>query len=373
MKLCLVTHRVIPGDGQGRVNYEIVGEAIRRGHEVTLLASAIAPDLVQHNQINWIPIFVQGWPTELLRNLIFSWKSTLWLRQHHAEFDVIKVNGAITHFPGDVNAVHFIHSAWARSRVHTIRVHRNLYSLYQWIYTALNAAWEKHAFRRAKVIVAVSKKIKEELVAIGVPPQKIKVIFNGVDIEEFHPKKVERINFGLPEKVPLAFFAGDIRTPRKNLDTVLHALVQVQELHLAVAGSTKDSPYPQLAGELDIDERVHFLGYRQDIPQLMQAVDFFVFPSRYEAFTLVLLEAMASELPVITAMTSGGAEVVTPDSGIILSNPDDVKALVEALQTLTNNAPLRNQMGQAARKVAQKHTWAVMARSYLNLFEQLNY
>lgn len=63
----------------------------------------------------------------MLRNLIFSWKSTGWLRQHHTEFDLIKVNSAITHFPSDVNAVHFVHNAGARSRVHKVKAHCNLY------------------------------------------------------------------------------------------------------------------------------------------------------------------------------------------------------------------------------------------------------
>lgn len=371
MKLCIVTHQVRQGDGQGRVNYEIAYEALGRGYEVTILASAIAPELAQHSQVNWIPISVQGWPTELLRNLIFSWKSTRWLRQHHTEFDLIKVNGAITNFPGDVNAVHFVHSAWARSRVHTAKLHRNFYGFYQWMYTALNAIWEKHAFHQAQVIIAVSHKIKEELIEIGIPPQKIYVIFNGVDLNEFYPDAVERRKLELPEKVPLAFFAGDIRTPRKNLDTVLYSLVQVPELHLAVAGSIESSSYPQLAIELNINKRVHFLGYRQDIPLLMKAVDFFVFPSRYEACTLVLLEAMASGLPVVTAVTSGGAEVVTPESGIVLSDPNNIPALTKALETLSKNYSLRAQMSHAARATAQQYNWSKMAQSYLNLLESM--
>jgi len=69
MKLCIVTHQVIAGDGQGRVNYEIACEAIRQGHDVTLLASAmscgrspsdIAPEFAQHSQVNGIPIPVIG-------------------------------------------------------------------------------------------------------------------------------------------------------------------------------------------------------------------------------------------------------------------------------------------------------------------------
>ncbi len=372
MKLCIVTHKVVKGDGQGRVNYEVAWEAIRRGDQVTLLASNVAPELQQSSQVNWIYIPVKGLPTELLRNLAFSWRSSNWLRKHRCELDLVMVNGAIANASGDVNAVHFVHSSWLRSPVHTWRVRRDLYGLYQWFYTALNAHWEKQAFCQAKVVVAVSKKVEKELVEIGVPPEHIRVILNGVDLQEFCPGYVDRSKLNLPEEVVLAFFAGDIRTPRKNLDTVLHALVEVPELHLAVAGGTEGSPYPQLAEKLNVRERVHFLGYRRDISEIMKAVDLLVFPSRYETCGLVLLEAMASGLPVITASTVGAAELVTPDCGVVLSNPDNIQALVRELNILTSDHDLRSQMGQSARAIAEHHDWSIMAQSYLDLFKKLN-
>ena len=372
MKICIVTHKVIKGYGQGRVNYEVAWEAIRQDHQVTLLASSVAPELQHSSQVNWIYIPVKGLPTEFLRNLVFSWRSSNWLRQHRCEIDLVMVNGAIAKASGDVNAVHFVHSSWLRSPVHTSRVRRDFYGLYQWFYTGLNARWEKQAFHQAKVVVAVSEKVKKELIDIGVPPERIRVILNGVDLQEFCPGYTDRSQLGLPEAVVLAFFAGDIRTPRKNLDTVLHALVQVPELHLAVAGGTEGSPYLQLAEKLGVSDRVHFLGYRRDIAQIMKAVDLFVFPSRYEACTLVLLEAMATGLPVITAATAGGAELVTPDCGVVLSDPDDSQALVRALNNLVSDRELRNRMGQAGRAITEQHSWASMAQNYVDLFKTLS-
>jgi glycosyltransferase involved in cell wall biosynthesis len=371
VKLCIVTHNVAKGDGQGRVNYEVAKEAIRRGHHITLVASSVAPEL-QHSQVNWISIPVKGWPTDLLRNSIFAWRSTNWLHKHRLAFDLIKVNGAITWAQADVNAVHFVHSSWLRSPVHTSRLRRDFYGVYQWLYTVSNARSEKEAFRRAKVIVSVSEKVKKELVDIGVPKESIRVILNGVDLHEFCPGSTERSRWGLPKEVTLALFVGDIRTPRKNLDTVLHALVQVPQLHLAVVGTTEGSPYPQLATKLDLGARVHFLGYRHDVAKIMQAVDLFVFPSRYEACTLVLLEAMASGLPVITASTAGGAELVTLECGVVLPDSDDTQALAQALNMLSSDQESRNRMGKVARATAEQHSWANMAQRYVNLFEELS-
>jgi glycosyltransferase involved in cell wall biosynthesis len=370
MKLCIATHNIVKGDGQGRANHEVVWEAVRRGHHVTLLSSSIDPELEQHSQVTWIYISVKGWPTELLRNLLFSWRSANWLRRHRTELDLVMVNGAITKASGDINAVHFVHSSWLRSPFHPWRLHRDIVGIYQWIYTALNSYWEKKSFREAKLVVAVSEKIKQELVEIGIPSDRIRVILNGVDLQEFSPGCFKRNSLGLPEEVTLALFVGDIRSPRKNLDTVLHALVQVP-IHLAVVGSTERSPYPQMATKLGLENRVRFLGYRLDIAEIMKAVDLFVFPSHYEPFGMVVSEAMAAGLPVITAATTGVAEIITPECGIVLTNSEDIHALTEALKKLTDNGSMRIKMGQVGRLIAEQHSWESKAQNYIDLFEEL--
>ncbi|MBH8565023.1 glycosyltransferase family 4 protein [Nostoc sp. CENA67] len=371
MKLCIITHKLQKGDGQGRVNYEVAKEAIQRGHQLTLLASEIAPKLENNPQVNWIEIPVKNYPTEFIRNFIFSKTATDWLHQYRSKFDLIKVNGAITTAAADINAVHFVHSSWLKSPAHISRIRRDFYGFYQWLYTALNAHWEKQAFQKAKIVVAVSEKVAQELVSIGVPRSRIRVIVNGVDLQEFAPGTAFRQQLGLPQDVTLALFAGDIRTTRKNLDTVLHALVKVPDLHLAVVGATEGSPFPQLAASLGLTERVHFLGYRRDIAEIMRAVDLFVFPSRYEACTLVLLEALASGLPVITATATGGAEIVTPECGIVLPDTDNIDALAAALLSLVSVEAEMQRMGKAARTVAEQHSWTTMAQTYVDLFEEL--
>jgi glycosyltransferase involved in cell wall biosynthesis len=370
MKICIVTHKVLEGDGQGKVNYEVAKKALDRGDRVTLLASQIDRELEQNQSVTWINIPVKNLPTELLKNLFFSQKAAQWLDRHYTEFDVVKINGAITSFHSHINAVHFVHSSWLKSPVHTWQQNKNLYGLYQLFYTTINSFWEKQAFGKAKRIVAVSAKVKEELIDLGVSPEKIAVITNGVDSEEFAPGKIDRSSLGLPENVLLAFFAGDIRTPRKNLDTVLQALVKVPSLHLAIAGTIESSPYPQLAANLKIDDRTHFLGYRTDIAELMQAMDLFVFPSRYEPFGMVISEAMATGLPVITCRNTGAAEIVTSECGIVLSDSEDAMELTKALERLSGDRLLREQMGKAGRAIAKRHSWKSKAESYLQLFEE---
>ena len=142
-------------------------------------------------------------------------------------------------------------------------------------------------------------------------------------------------------------------------------------MQIAVAGFLPGSPYPEEAKALGIAHRVHFLGLVKEMPVLMHSVDAFVFPSRYEAMSLSLLEAMAAGLPVVTARTAGGAEIITPECGIVLDDPDDPKALAGAVARLADNHDARRAMGVAANELATGFGWARMAAQYIALYRQL--
>jgi len=377
--ICIVTHNIVKGDGQGRVNYEIVAEGLRRNHRLTLIATRVAAEFESHPLVEWIPIGVDRWPTQLVRNQVFAAKSSwkLWLRRK--QFDLVIMNGFINWLGCDINNIHFVHSSWLKSPVHPSRLNNSISGWYQYLFTWLNARLEKQAFSKADILVPVSRKVQQELEAIGCPPSKIKVIANGVDLDEYnpiiYPWTPDRAELGLPEQVPLALFAGDIKTTRKNLDTVLKALTHVGDLHLAVAGDTTDSPFPAMAHRMGIGERVHFLGYRRDLAEIMKRVDFFVFPTRFEACSLVVLEAMAAGLPVITTYESGSSELIDigdPErkAGFVMEHPDDLPGLVNAMTVLTREAGVRLAMGEAARRNVTERSWKTITSAYMALYEE---
>jgi glycosyltransferase involved in cell wall biosynthesis len=374
LKVAIVTHVVRHNDGQGRVNHEIARAALDENIGVTLVASHVAPDLLAHPNVRWVPMKIgRWWPTNLLRQQVFALKSALWLRAHRREFDVLHVNGFITWMPADVNTSHFVHSGWFGSKYYPFGLTKGVWSAYQSVYTRCNALLERWAYRRSKVITAVSQKVADEIRAIGLTPDnRVDVIYNGVDTQGFAAAMGNREQFGLPHDAFLLLFVGDLRTPRKNLGTVLAALKHLPEhVQIAVAGFLPGSPYPDEAKALGIAHRVHFLGLVKEMPVLMHSVDAFVFPSRYEAMSLSLLEAMAAGLPVVTARTAGGAEIITPECGIVLDDPDDPKALAGAVARLAGNDDARRAMGVAANQLATGFGWARMAEQYIALYRQL--
>jgi len=366
----LVTHVVRRGDGQGRVNYEVVREALNRGWTATLLASEISPELQTDPRVRWLPLGSRGIPSYLLRELVFAQRSQGILKRHRK--GVLVSNGCITRSPADLNACHFVHSSWLASSVHPGRIDHGPRAAYHRLYSAVNARLELQAYRAARRVVSVSEQVRRELIGTGIDAGKIVTIPNGVDTQEFTPEiRPDRQRFGLPSDATIALFAGDLRSPRKNLDAVLKALASVPDLHLAVAGWLEKSPYPEMARSLGLEGRVHFLGNVREMPLLMRTCDVFAFPSRYEACSLVMLEAMAAGLPVITARTTGGAELVPADGGFLMESPEDLAGLKSILDGIVREPGILRRMSSISREAALKLGWSEMGRKYIDQMETL--
>ncbi len=370
MKIALVTQNINRGDGQGRVCLELAKHALRKGCQVSLFTNFAEPELMAGGA-RWIPVQPNRWRASLLTVRQFVYLANRALQRHAADTDVIHGFGYSLSQRHQVNSVQFVHRTWSKSFAHPIRRSRRPNALYHWLYTRLNIHWEQAAFKQAEVVVACSPMVKGELIATGIPSGKLRSVCNGVDLDEFATALPCRRALGLPDKVSLFLFAGDIRTPRKNLDLVLRAIKELSEVHLVVVGALPRSPYPAMAETMGIASRVHFLGFRSDLPAIMASVDAFVFPAHYEPFGMVVLEAMASKLPVITAASVGASALVCSNAGIVLQNADSLPPLVAAMERLISNPDERMRMGRAGRAIAEEHSWERMVGNYIKIYHEL--
>jgi glycosyltransferase involved in cell wall biosynthesis len=367
MRLALVTHNVLPGSGQGRVNYEIARHALRTGIEVFLVADCVDSEL-RALGARWVEVHPRRQRLNLLRVREFARRASDAVASIARDVDVVHGNGFVLTRRHEINTSHFVHSAWRRSPARSPRVPRNPRQAYHSLYTTLNSRWEREAYEKADVVVAVSRLVRDEVAGIGIPEERIRVVLNGVDLDEFRPGPGDRARHGLPSGVPLAIFVGEAHTRRKNLETVIAALRHAPALHVAVVGSGAGSGYPRLAARLGVAERVHFLGFRKDVAEIMRCADAFVLPARYDPCPLVLLEALASGLPVVTAVTVGGAELVSRESGVVLSDPNDAWALAAALRSVIDGSAEAGALRQAARRAAESRSWEHMAEEYFALY-----
>jgi glycosyltransferase involved in cell wall biosynthesis len=360
-------------NGQGLVNCEIATAALARGHRVTLFCEEVDPDLAAMPGVEVVKLTAGKLPSQLLRDQALALQATLAVAKRRHRLDLVVTNGFCMWGGSDVNAVHFLHRSWARSPNHPWRLKRTPDSAYRWLYSLANCWFEHHSFKRSRHIVAVSEPLRREVIELGLAPDRVSTIHNGVDLARFRPGPPERERFGLPSCVPTGIFVGDIQTSRKNLDSVLKALAHVPGVHLAIVGKAEGSMFPAMAERLGVAERCHFIGFLKpdDVAAAFRSTDFFIFPSRYETSGLVLLEAAATGLPVITARSVGGAGIFAPDGALIADDPEDVVWLTNAMIRLRDDPRLAADLARAAQAIAERQTWSAATARYLDLFERL--
>jgi UDP-glucose:(heptosyl)LPS alpha-1,3-glucosyltransferase len=237
-------------------------------------------------------------------------------------------------------------------------------------------ALERRVFARTPEIVAISQAGRAEIARLhGVPERRLTVVYNGVDLERFHPRlhdvhrAAARAEAGLPPQAWTLLFAGS-GFERKGLDVALHALRALADsaARLIVIGRGDVGRYRALARELGVTERVVWLGVRPDIERWYAAADVLVLPTRYEPFGNVHLEALASGLPVVTSRVAGGAEVVDPRCGAAVDGrePGQVAAAVAALR---GRAPAEARA--AARAAAEPFTFARQVSELERLYKRV--
>lgn len=229
-------------------------------------------------------------------------------------------------------------------------------------------ALEKHQFSNGsfKKVIAISQQVKKEIIGdYCVPAEKIAVIYNGIDLERFHPRNRKvwstevRRRFRIPADRPLVLFVGN-GFRRKGLDLLIRAWAapSLQDVFLLVVGSDPAmARYVRRARAQGLAGRVIFAGRDTEVEKYYGAADLFAMPSFQEAFGHSSLEALASGLPILVSARSGSSEILEGElrKGIVqeLSNP---KEMQDCILSLLDPArwPARS---QAARDVAERYSW----------------
>ena len=220
-------------------------------------------------------------------------------------------------------------------------------------------------------VVAVSECVATSLEVCGNNyKKKSSVICNGVpEIKEIPLKDIElqRNEFGLPEAAFIAINVGRL-SKEKNQSFLLKLLVNIPEMFLIIAGEGELNAELRMEAEkLGVSKRVCFTGevpYSQ-IGALLKLSDVFLFPSLYEAFGLALVEAMRSELPVITNDIPAAHEIVGSAGYILPLKLDD---WVNAINNLHDNPSLKKLVGQKAKETSQKYSINNAVEQYEKLF-----
>jgi glycosyltransferase involved in cell wall biosynthesis len=159
---------------------------------------------------------------------------------------------------------------------------------------------------------------------------------------------------------------------QKGYDVLLQSLADLPDVGAVIVGDGPERLRLEiLAAELGVAERVEFLGRRADARDFLTAFDVFVLPSRFEGFPLVLLEAMLARLPVVATDVGSVTEAVRDGVTGLVVQPDDPRALAQAIRTLLDDPEKRRTLGEAGRRVALEFSPARMARDFETLYREV--
>jgi glycosyltransferase involved in cell wall biosynthesis len=229
--------------------------------------------------------------------------------------------------------------------------------------------------------LCVSEAIREEFAQLGLPNEKLCVLPLGIDVERFclhrDPGVRTRIraSFRVPANTPLVGTVSRAE-PVKGLPHLVEAAARVAVVRpdvrwLVVGGGSQMQQLQGLAKALGVVDRIVFEGVREDIPDLLQAMDIFVLPSLSEGLPLAALEAMASGRPVVCSRVGGLAELVSHEETGLLVPPGDSTALAEGVLRLLSDSTLGHRLADLARGEAiTRYDHRVFIEQLFDVYEQ---
>ncbi len=372
LRLAIVRQRYSPFGGAERFVARSLAALERAGTEVTLITRK-----------------AEGWGARrVLRvdpfHLGSLWRDRSFARAARAAwrreaFDIVQSHERI---PGcDVyRAGDGVHARWLEIRRPKATALERLGMALNPYHRYVRAA-EREMFEhpRLRAVICNSRMVRDEIRrAFRIAPEKLHVIYNGVDLEHFHPRERERLRgaaraeLGCQPRDTVFLYVGS-GFARKGLDAAIEALAATgnESFWLAVAGRDRDmEKFRQQAKTCGVARRVHFLGGREDVRPLYAAADCFILPSRYDPFPNTALEALAMGLPAIVSSRCGAAEVIEPGVNGWVCEPDDAHGLARLLRRAEAEVHSEG-MRQAARARAERFGVDDMARQLTELYASL--
>ena len=299
----------------------------------------------------------------------------------------------------DLFSLHKIHKFIVKNRIQLIHAHNAapliyagfgrlflkkrpliLYTEHNQIYSASNLSRRKFKYyiNYADHIVAISRNLQNELEKTYKVRCPITLIYNGIDGTRFLDTSLSTVRreLGIAEEKTV-FGCGVVLSTQKGLEFLLNAVYlvkdQIKDAQFVIAG---DGPLREQlemqVKELQIADFVQFIGYRSDMPAVIQALDVYILPSLWEGLPLALIEAMAMGKPIICTSVGGNPEIVLDGENGLVVHPGKPVPLSEAILKLSCSAAERNRISLNNRSRFEEHfSQAAMIDGHEALYEKL--
>jgi UDP-glucose:(heptosyl)LPS alpha-1,3-glucosyltransferase len=376
MKLALTFSGCHRRGGVERVVFEAARFLGGRGHDVHVFANEwddVGSDNVHYHAVPMVhrPAFMG--PATFFTNCTH--------RVNVEEFDAISTHGCVSPL-GGVQWVHSVHRAWLeysrkfRGRFSMGRIKQLLNPMHPALLRLESRHFKGRNYQR---IIAMTDDVKRDLNRFyAVPAEDVTVIPNGFAPDEFNVARCrssraamrKKLGYGNDDRV-IVFVANEYE--RKGFGPLLRAIAKLSDpnLNLLAVGRLDPATYAAEIASLGMTDRVKIEGPTKDVWQYYAAADAFALPTQYEAWGLVIVEAMACGLPVLTSRLAGAAVAVDEGvNGELLDDPKNVDEIGSKLRVMVGRS---GSDGQAIADSVQQYAWPQLFQRYEQvLIDQTN-
>ncbi len=395
-RVCLLTESFYPVLGGAEIQAELLSERlIENGVELFVITGRTTPDLKRFEQVGRIPV-LRVLPSGLSRVSKYGMimPAFIHLVKNRHRYEVIyvcnyNVLGVVAVLASLILHKKCILKAETNGEISGDIFRNGLgFNTSKLLSKALDTAIEIRnlILRRANLFIAISEEIKKELIRCKVKPKQIAHIPNGVDTDRFHPvdheeKRRLRDKLGIPPQKAVIIYSGRLNRG-KGLELLLDAWRRVSEFHsdahLLVVGSATPpslSCEEEIKGfvfENNLSSSVTFTGFVNNVHEYLQASDILILPSLNEAFSCVIPEAFACSLPVIATSVGGNKDIIVDGTNGLLIEPNDVDAIIRAINWFLENRVTAANMGANGRSLVEsKYNLESLGKKYLSVLSSL--
>jgi UDP-glucose:(heptosyl)LPS alpha-1,3-glucosyltransferase len=364
VRIAYIVHDYHRAGGHSRYVAELATR-FAQDHEVHVFANRIERNGASNIHFHTVP----AWRLNALTTVLsFVLPVTL---QIGPGFDIIHSQG-FCGLRGNVFTAHICNLAWHQA----LEKLEGGATIRESIFNAVGTTLENGLYRFARhaEVIAISQRVAQDLVGLYHCPAPIHVIHHGVDLDLFTPanrprwRGEVRSGHGLSEEEMVYLYVGDLR---KGAQQCIQALSLLERGKLLFISRSRTEAYSRIAAEAGVTDRVLFLGPTHQVEKFYAAADAFLLPTPYDAFGMVISEAMASGLPVVVSREAGASELIQNGvNGLVLSDVASVSELAGHMRSLEQDRRRAAELGAAARKSVESMSWDTVAGETMRVYQE---
>lgn len=369
----IVTGDFVKTGGMDRANYALARYVADRGAETHLVAYRVDPELALRPNVivHRVPKLLGSY---LAGGVLLSRVGQRWAGTVSARGGRVVTNGGNCLW-GDINWVHYVHAAFRRASSGAMLQRFKNRATHRFF-----LAQEQKVLPSAKVLIANSNRTRLDIIGLlGISADRVFTVYYGTDPDEFRPVNADeragaRQTLGMDPARRSIAFVGALSDRRKGFDVVFAAWQRLcadprWDPDLVVIGTGAELPiWKNRAAVAGLASRIHFLGFRNDVANVMRACDAIVAPTRYEAYGLGVHEALCSGLPAIVSAEAGVAERYPKQlADLLISDPEDAEDVATRLRTWHENAGHFRAAVERLSGELRAHTWDRMAAQLVEI------